>query len=239
MARAFERAGLEVAIVSPPGVEVGNPGARPDRGAGLRRIWWTLAEKVPEFFFELMEIAYNVPAYFRLRRALRKPGVVALYERYAFFNVAGALAARASRVPFVLEVNYTTGTPLYRRRSRLLHPISKFAEGYVFRNAHRIATVSTRLGSEVAAGGIPSGNVVTVPNAADPVRFRPETSGAAVRARYGLADARVIGFTGAFFPWHGVSLLLEVLPELLRAIPYTAALLIGDGPERSALEERA
>jgi len=239
MARAFERAGLEVAIVSPPGVEVGNPGARPDRGAGLRRIWWTLAEKVPEFFFELMEIAYNVPAYFRLRRALREPGTVALYERYAFFGVAGALAAKSAGVPLVLEVNYTTETPLYRRRSRLLRPLAARAERYVFRRADRIAAVSTQLTREVAAGGIPAGSIVMVPNAADPSRFRAEVSGDAVRARYGFENARVIGFTGAFFPWHGLALLLEALPELFRVIPNAAALLIGEGPERASLEEKA
>ncbi len=237
MAGAFQRAGLEVEIVSPPGVRVGTAsesGAPP----GQKRPWAALADHVPELLFELMEIVYNVPAYFRLRRALRAPGTVALYERYAFFNVAGALAARSARVPLVLEVNYTADTPLYRRRSRLLRPLARRLERHVFRSADRIAAVSTVLSRQIAADGVDAERVVTIPNAADAERFRPEISGSEVRKRYGLEGARVIGFTGAFFPWHGVALLIEALPELFREIPSAAALLVGEGPERAALEAR-
>jgi len=90
----------------------------------------------------------------------------------------------------------------------------------------------------VIADGIAPDRVITLPNAADPERFRPEIPGTSVRARYGLDGARVVGFTGAFFPWHGVGLLLDALTALLHEIPDAAALLVGDGPERAALEER-
>jgi glycosyltransferase involved in cell wall biosynthesis len=239
MAGGFTRAGMEVEIVSPPGVRVGTA---EESGAGApsepKRLWRVLADHAPEVLFELMEIAYNVPAYFRLRRALRAPGTVALYERYAFFNVAGALAAGAARVPLVLEVNYTAETPLYRRRSRLLRPLARLMERFAFRRADRIAAVSSVLSRQIAADGVDPERVVTIPNAADTERFRPDISGSAVRARYGLEGARVIGFTGAFFPWHGVGFFLEALPELLREIPSAAALLVGEGPERPALEAR-
>jgi len=238
MAHAFERAGAEVAIVSPPGVEVGRPGAAPRKAPGLRGLWWTLAERVPETLFELMEIAYNVPAFLRIRRALVAPRADALYERYAFFHVAGALAARAARVPLVLEVNYTAATPLYRRRSRVLLPLARAAERFVFRRARLIVAVSSVLRDAIVAGGVPADRVLVLPNAADPDRFRPEISGAAVRARHGLEGARVVGFTGAFFPWHGVGLLIDALSGLLREMPNAAALLVGDGPQRALLEDR-
>lgn len=238
MARGFERAGAEVAIVSPPGVEVGRPGATPRRRSGLRGLWWTLAEHVPETLFELMEIVYNVPAFFAIRRALTGPRADALYERYAFFHVAGALAARAAGVPLILEVNYTAATPLYRRRSRLLRPLARAAERFVFRRARLIVAVSSVLRDGIVAGGIPADRVLVLPNAADPDRFRPGISGAAVRTRHGLDASRVVGFTGAFFPWHGVGFLLDALAELMREIPDAAVLLVGDGPERSALEAR-
>lgn len=238
MTRAFERAGAQVEIVSPPGVEVGTPGAAPVKATGLRGLWWMLAERLPETVFELMEIAYNVPAFLRLRRALRSPRADALYERYAFFHVAGALAARAAGVPLVLEVNYTARTPLFRRRSRLLAPLARAAERFVFRRARLIVAVSNVLRDGIVAGGIPADRVVTLPNAADPERFRPEISGDRIRARHGLDGARVVGFVGAFFPWHGVGLLLDALGGLLREMPEAALLLVGDGPERDALEER-
>jgi len=238
MVHAFERAGVEVGIVSPPGVEVGRPGAAPVKASGIRGLWWVLAERLPEIVFELMEIAYNVPALVRIRRALGAPRAGALYERYAFFHVAGALAARSAGVPLVLEVNYTAATPLFRSRSRLLAPVARAAERFVFRRARLIVAVSSVLRDAVVAGGVPADRVITLPNAADPERFRPEISGAAVRARHGLDGARVVGFTGAFFPWHGVGFLLDAMAELMREMPETALLLVGDGPERGALEER-
>ena len=237
-------AGAEVAIVSPPGVivntaaESGTAAANGSRKATPRTPWRALAERLPEFLFELAEIAYNVPAYFRLRRALRSFRADALYERYAFFNVAGALAARAARVPLVLEVNYTADTPLFRKRSRVLRPLARAAERFVFRRATLIGAVSTVLQRQVEAGGIPGERVVTLPNAADPDRFRADLSGRDVRERYGLNGGPVVGFTGAFFPWHGVRLLLDALPGLLREMPQTSVLLVGDGPERRALEEQ-
>lgn len=238
MAHAFEQAGVSVGIVSPPGVEIRRPGAVPRKSAGLRGLWWILAEHVPEFFFEMMEIAYNIPAFVRVLRALQAPRADVLYERYAFFHIAGALAARAAGVPLVLEVNYAVSTPLFRRRSRLLRPLVRAAERFVFHRARLIVAVSTVLRDTVVADGIPPERVLTLPNAADPERFRPEISGAAVRARHGLDGARVVGFTGAFFPWHGVGFLLDALSGLLREMPDAAALLVGDGPERGALEER-
>jgi glycosyltransferase involved in cell wall biosynthesis len=238
MARGFASAGAEVAIVSPPGVRVQGSRDPATPAASPRGPWRALAERLPEFLFELAEIAYNVPAYLRLRRALRMFGAQALYERYAFFNVAGALAARSARVPLILEVNYTASTPLYRRRSRLLLPLARAAERFVFRRAHLVAAVSSVLSRRVAEAGVPAERIVTLPNAADPERFRPELSGLGVRARYGLDGARVIGFTGAFFPWHGVRLLIDALPGLLREVPDAAVLLVGEGPERPDLEER-
>ncbi len=235
MARGFAATGADVAIVSPPGVAVDGSEVRASKP---RAPWRALAERLPEFVFELMEIAYNVPAYFRLRRALRSFRADALYERYAFFNVAGALAARAARVPLILEVNYTATTPLYRKRSRALLPLARAAERFVFGRAARIAAVSTVLSRQIATSGVPAERVVTLPNAADPERFRADLSGRAVRERYGLDGARVVGFSGAFFPWHGVHLLIDVLPGLLRRVPETSVLLVGDGPERRVLEEQ-
>ncbi len=240
MARGFERNGCAVAIASPPGVTVGVAGDRPAKGRGLRGLWYVVAERAPEFLFEIAEIAYNVPAFFRLRRALREHRAELLYERYAFFNVAGAWAARSLGIPLVLEVNYTSATPLYRERSRLLAPLARAAERRVFRAAARIAAVSGFLRDQVASFGIPSERILVLPNAADPERFHPDpVAGAEVRRRLGLESAKIIGFSGGFYPWHGVDMILDALPRVLERAPETHVLLLGDGPERPALEALA
>ncbi|HSQ61193.1 MAG TPA: glycosyltransferase family 4 protein [Acidobacteriota bacterium] len=240
MARGFERAGCEVSILSPPGAAMGAAGEAPRGGSGLRRIWYLLAAHAPEFLFELAEIAYNVPAYFRLRRALREHRADVLYERYAFFNLAGAWAARSLGIPLVLEANYTSSTPLFRERSRLLAPLARAFERRVFRSARLVAAVSSYLRDRIVEAGLPADRVLLLPNAADPERFHPDPDGrAAVRKRLGLDGTKVVGFSGAFFPWHGVEMIVEVLPRVLARVPNAAVLLLGDGPQRAALVETA
>ncbi len=244
MVQGFEANGCAVAIVSPPGVTVGAVavahGAPTGDAGGLRRLWRMLADHAPELLFELGELAYNVPAFFRIRRALRGTGASFLYERHAFLNVSGAWAARSLGIPYVVEANYTTATPLYRRRSRLLAPLARAAERSVFRGAAVIAAVSSRLRDQIVAEGVPSERVLVTTNAADASRFRPNPEGErATRTRLGLLNAKVIGFSGGFFPWHGVDLILEALPRIVSRVPDVAVLLLGDGPQRTVLEARA
>ena len=240
MARGFQSNGCAVEIVSPPGVTLGDAPEASPGGGRLRGMWRLLADRAPELLFELGEIAYNVPAYFRIRRAIRTQGASFLYERHAFLNVAGAWAARSLGVPYVVEANYTTATPLYRRRSRLLAPLARAAERNVFGRAAAIAAVSSRLREQILEAGVPAERVIVTPNAADPARFRPlPEEGIAMRDRLGLRGAKIIGFSGAFFPWHGVDMILEALPRITRSVPEAAVLLLGDGPQRAILESRA
>ena len=236
MAHGFEKAGCAVAITSPPGATIGQAGDAPTGGRGLRRFWYLLAERAPELLFELSEIAYNVPAYFRLRKAAAAHGADLIYERYAFFNLSGLWASRARGVPLVLEVNYTTATPLYRKRSRLLAPLARAMERHLFRRATRIVAVSSYLRDQIVAAGIPAERVLVVPNAADPARFHPDpAAGDRVRERLGLQGRKIIGFSGAFFPWHGVDMIVDALPLVVARVPDAAVLLLGDGPQREAL----
>jgi glycosyltransferase involved in cell wall biosynthesis len=56
-----------------------------------------------------------------------------------------------------------------------------------------------------------------------------------VRARYGLGDAVIVGWTGVIRDWHGLDLLLEAITPLSGA----RLLIVGDGPGRPAIESRA
>jgi glycosyltransferase involved in cell wall biosynthesis len=88
----------------------------------------------------------------------------------------------------------------------------------------------------VEAHGIPPDRVAVVPNGADLDRFRPD-----VRPDPGLAwppgTGPVIGFVGSFRRWHGTELLHRMITTVAAARPRTAFLLVGDGPERGAVQE--
>src|SRR5690242_7790158 len=61
--------------------------------------------RLPSWVGALAEIAYNVPAFWRLWRAARQFQPELIYERYNLFYLAGTWLARSRRVPLFLEVN--------------------------------------------------------------------------------------------------------------------------------------
>jgi hypothetical protein len=65
LVRAFRAAGHEVLVVGPPAYEQASFGGESRLVARLRRVLSGPAQ-------ELAELAYNIPAYLRLRRAWRR-----------------------------------------------------------------------------------------------------------------------------------------------------------------------
>src|SRR5690606_13714515 len=53
------------------------------------------------------------------------------------------------------------------------------------------------------------------------------------------APAVTVGFVGTLKPWHGVSLLLEAFARLAADFAGVRLLIVGDGPERAALDQQA
>jgi phosphatidylinositol alpha-1,6-mannosyltransferase len=69
--------------------------------------------------------------------------------------------------------------------------------------------------------------------------FRPDVDGAVVRARYGLADRRVIVCVSRLVRRKGQDSLLQALAAVRRAVPDVVLLLVGSGGYRADLERLA
>jgi glycosyltransferase involved in cell wall biosynthesis len=157
-----------------------------------------------------------------------------LYQRYSLNNYAGIRIARRHGVPFVLEYNGSEiwmgrhwGRPLkYERLSQRIEQLNLLA-------ADLIVVVSRAQRDEVVSRGADPALVLVNPNGVDPVRYRPEIDGTAVRERYGLEHALVVGFIGTFGPWHGAEVLARAFVKLMKDDPARARtvrlLMIGDG----------
>jgi glycosyltransferase involved in cell wall biosynthesis len=79
-------------------------------------------------------------------------------------------------------------------------------------------------------------NVLVVPNAVDDSFLQPLPDGTGLRAELGIApDAFVVGLTSTFYGFEGIGTLIEA--AALRGD--ITLLLVGDGPEKPALERRA
>ena len=167
-----------------------------------------------------------------------KPDVV--YERYALTAFAGAWLARDIGVPFVLEVNAPLASEEQGFRNLRLGALAYGIERMLLRRADRVIVVSRALHEWVVSHGVPAERVLVLPNAGVAGWSVSESDARAVRAREGLDDdAFVVGFCGSLKPWHGVTHLLEAAARAAETIHNLRVLIVGDGPERQALERRA
>lgn len=109
----------------------------------------------------------------------------------------------------------------------------------VQRFAHRLAThvtaVSETVADTVTALGVPRARVTVIPNGVDATRF----DGPADRAALGWnGDGPVIGSVGCLAARKDYATLVDALAILARRGRPFRVTLVGDGPERAALEAR-
>ena len=130
--------GHQVEIIGPPWAEPeSHLNESIEETSNNRKSNWNILSKyLPEFLFELMEMAYNAYAYFNLSRHLRKrrvDAVDAIFERYALFMFAGVLVARTHGCPIILEIN--DAADIERVRTLKFKNIARGLEKTIFKKA--------------------------------------------------------------------------------------------------------
>jgi glycosyltransferase involved in cell wall biosynthesis len=199
---------------------------------GESRIVSLIRRHAPLALGELAEFAYNLPAYWRLRRACRRFRPHFIYERYNLYYLAGTLLARRTGIPLFLEVN----APLAEERGRHgglgLPRLARSLERFVWCSADRVLAVTGVLKGMIAAAGVPAGRIEVVPNGIDPERFAnlPDRS-----AKDGPA---VLGFVGFVRDWHGLDAVIAAMAETRDGPPLRLE-VVGDGPALLALRQQA
>jgi len=168
-----------------------------------------------------------------------------LHAHSPALNVLPALwVGRKRHLPVIYEVRalwedaaVDHGTTV---EGSLRYRVSRALETYALRRADRITTICEGLRREIAARGIPAEKITVIPNAVDPREFcfgaAPDP---ALRQRLGLADGLVVGFAGSFYGYEGLDLLIEAAAILLKRQTHLAVLLVGGGPQESALRSLA
>jgi glycosyltransferase involved in cell wall biosynthesis len=160
-----------------------------------------------------------------------RPDVV--IERYCLQSGPARLATRRCGVPLTFEVNAPLAQEATRYRG-LDDPLAEQREHETLRGANRIHVVSPALFRYVRSVA-PDVPAAWIPNGADVSRFRA----ARPLALPSLAGRIVVGFVGSMKPWHGVEQLLEAFARIRPHSPQTVLLLVGAGPRRADVLERA
>lgn len=156
-------------------------------------------------------------------------------------NAALALELRARYgLPVVYEVRgFLEDSWLSRHPDRgeddAFYRLTRELETERMRSADLVVTLGEAMREEIQERGIR--DALVVPNAVDDTFLAPLPDGAKLRADLGIApDEVVVGLTSTFYGFEGIATLIEAA-ALLRGD--VRLLLVGDGPERPALQRRA
>lgn len=215
---AFRALGHEVVVVGPGFYERAGFGAESRTVAMLRRL-------LPGGLAEVAELAYNIPAYRRLRRACAALRPDLIYERYNLYFLAGAWLARRTGIRYFLEVNAPLAEERGRHGGLRLRALAATAERRVWRAADRVLAVTGVLAARIAAAGVAPERIRVVPNGAALERFA--VAGDAAHAE------PVLGFVGFVRDWHGLDAVLHGMAD--HPDPPVSFTIVGDGPARPGL----
>lgn len=145
---------------------------------------------------------------------LRQAGVDAVYgsSPHLLAPLAGLIIAKIKGIPFVLEVRDLWPQVLVDMgqlsEGSGLHRLLTSLENLLYRRAALIVVLATGARDELVSRGIPSSQIVYLPNGADPEDFRPSAPREQLRETYGFTRFTAV-YAGAHGPANGLELLLE------------------------------
>ena len=232
MIAAMRSEGHEVLVVAP---EIGDAGQMGGEVGWVHR----LKRALPKALYELLELAYSLLAYRKLKAAAAQFRPDVIYERYNLYLLAGAMLKKRLGIPLLLEVN----SPLVFERSRhsgglALPSLARWAERTAWMAADRVLPVTRVLAGYVKEYGVPDERIAVIPNGINKAHFDAAPDPETAKARLGLQGKLVLGFTGFVRDWHGVDRVIGWMAT--SGAPRNAHLLVvGDGPARMALEDQA
>ena len=229
MVSAFRRRGVEVLVIGP-----GDAESHEGRADHTSRISNAIRGMAPAIG-ELVELAYNVIAYKRLKRACESFQPDILYERYNLYLLAGLWLSRARGLPMLLEVNAPLALERAEHGSLAWRHLARSCEAKVWRGADAVLSVSEVLADLIREAAVAEDQVHVIPNGVDLNFFVPSLDASKLRRELKLGDRTVLGFVGFVRPWHGLDRVIEVLAESGHT-HNLHLLIVGDGPARSNLE---
>lgn len=231
MIAAMRRQGHEVILVAPAMAESASFGH--DGGLVAR-----IKNLLPGALYELLELAYSLVAYRKLKKAFDEHRPDVLYERYNLFFLPGLWLKKRTGIAYLLEVN----SPLAHERAAYgglkLKALAKWTERSVWCGADMTLPVTDVLADFLRQAGVPEQRITVVPNGINRDRFPTDLDSSAIRAELGLAGKVVLGFTGFIREWHGLPQVVDAM-ALMPNRDELHLLVVGDGPGRAGLEAHA
>lgn len=110
---------------------------------------------------------------------------------------------------------------------------------FILSNVDGLVGPSNELIEVACTFGVPADRSLFLPNGVDAEKFSPSVDGI-IKERYGLSStSKIVLCPRRLVPKNGVKFLIEAVPQILRRHPEAVFVIVGDGPEKAALEEQS
>ena len=111
-------------------------------------------------------------------------------------------------------------------------------EQFLYQTADAILVISEGMKQLFVDMGVGASKIHVVPNGIDLDAFAANgADGTAVRQQHGLAQRKVVGYVGGFWPGNDLNTLLRAWQHVEKAEPQVTLLLVGYGPELRPAQE--
>lgn len=208
--RGLSNRGYRTLVLCPPEAEIGKRAAA--EGIAVRHC--------------RMGKSYDLAAVASIRRIIREERVDILNTHSGRDSLLAGLAGRlSSRRPIIV-----------RTRHLALPITSRISYRYL---PHRVVTVSEYVRRYLVGEGVPAERVVAIPTGVDIRRFSPGAATGTIREELGLSPAvPLVGMVAILRRKKGHHILLDAVPDILRAVPEALFVLAGNGPQRENVSRK-
>ena len=186
----------------------------------------------------LLYITYQLFLFFYLIRFIKKTKVDVIYSRLGMFSLAPVVVSKITKIPHIVEVNGVIGEELKMVGvPRVFVKSFEFVEKHIYKFSQRIITVTKNIKKELMGKyTLSEKKIIVVPNGANTDLFRPLNTERA-KKELGLDDKNFhVIFVGYLVQWQGVDRLIEAAPFVLKEVPNTKFIIVGEGRILNALK---
>ncbi len=169
-----------------------------------------------------------------------KPDVLHAHSP-ALNGLAALKVAKKTGLPLVYEIRafwedaaVDHGTC---KEGDIRYRLTRKMETFVVNRADAVTTICEGLRKDLLGRGLPENKITVIPNAVNVEQFNIITKRhAELEEKYQLKDKVTLGFLGSFYGYEGLDMIVESLPQILKAIPNAMFLLVGGGPQEHNLK---
>jgi len=185
----------------------------------------------------IFRLIVDLPVGKRLYRYIRDAGVDIVNTVMMDTGIWCWLVGRLVRVPIVHTPMQVFGN--YTRLERLLIGSRAGAKIVKFLGIDFIAVSDYFAWELTNVGKVPATRIYTVTMGIESNKFKPKAADDRIRKALGLGLGPVIGSVARLYRVKGYHKIIAAMPAILRICPEAQLLIVGDGPQRQALEAQA